>query len=263
MTAVAERTVPGRAHPPYRHLRVVRARPSLAGCAFAIAFFCLSLTPSLLPRPVLLQGVVSGLTALLGYATGAALGALVRRFQRRAHPRAARVGWWTLFVAGPLVSLLFLALGTRWQQELRARVGMERVLTYDILRIIGVTVLTIVVLLLIGRSLRLATRQIARVLGRFVPRPVAYAAGAIAVALLVVGFVDGFAQERLLAFADRTASLTDGGTDPEAKQPATGLRSGGPGSATTWQELGRQGRKFIGTGPTGAELSAFAGAPAT
>ena len=43
----------------YRRLRVVRSWLSLSGFAFAVAFYCLSLTPSLLPRSWLLQGVVS------------------------------------------------------------------------------------------------------------------------------------------------------------------------------------------------------------
>jgi uncharacterized membrane protein len=263
MTAVAAPATSGRPYPPYRRRRVVRARLGLTGCAFAIVFFCLSLTPSLLPRPPVMQGVVSGLTATMGYATGAALGALVRRLQRHGHPRATRICWWVLGVAGPIVGLLFLALGTRWQQELRARVGLERMPAYDILRIIGVSILSFLVLLVIGRSLRAATRQIARVLGRFVPRPTAYAAGVLIVAVLAVGFVDGFAENRLLDLADRTASLTDGGTDAGVTVPTTTLRSGSPQSAASWTALGRQGRRFAGTGPTVAELGAFAGAPAT
>jgi uncharacterized membrane protein len=260
VTPATERRHP---HPPYRRLRVVRARLGLAGCAFAIVFFCLSLTPSLLPRPVLLQGVVSGLTATMGYATGAGLGAVVRRFRRHGNPRAVLISWRVVFVAGPLVGLLFLALGTRWQQELRTRVGLERMASYDILRIVGVSVLTFVLLVLIGRSLRLATRRIARLLGRFLPRPVAYGTGFVIVTVLAVGFVDGFAQERLLDAADRTASLTDGGTDADARRPGTWLRSGGPGSPVSWHALGRQGRNFVGTGPSVEDIHAFTGAAAT
>ena len=212
---------------------------------------------------MLLQGVVSGLTATMGYATGAGLGAVVRRLRRHDHPQATRICWRVVLVAGPLLALQFLALGTQWQQELRALMGLERMATYDVLQIIGVSVLTFVVLVLLGRSLRLATRQIARILGRFVPRRVAYGSGAVVVTLLAVGFADGFAQERLLSVADSAASLTDGGTDADARAPDTGLRSGGPASATSWQELGRQGRRFIGTGPAVGDLGTFAGAPAT
>jgi uncharacterized membrane protein len=263
VTVVADRTIEDRPHRPYRRLRVVRARLGLTGCGFAIAFFCLSLTPSLLPRPVLLQGVVSGLTATIGYAIGAALGAIVRRFQRHGHPRATRICWWAVIIAGPLLGVLFLALGTRWQQQLRARVGLEQMPAYDIVRIIGVSLLTFLLLLLIARSMRLATRRIARVLGRFVPRPVAYGTGVLVVGLLALGFVDGVAQEQLLAAADRTAALTDGGTDAGTRTSVTRLRSGGPGSAVSRRSLGRQGRRFVGTGPSVGQLGTFAGAPGT
>src|SRR4051794_15831355 len=58
----------------HRGGRIVRARLGLAGSAFAVLFFCASLTPSLLPRAWYLQGIVSGLTAAIGYGAGAALG---------------------------------------------------------------------------------------------------------------------------------------------------------------------------------------------
>ena len=70
--------------------------------------------------------------------------------------------------------LLFLVLGTRWQQELRVRLDMERLETYDILRLVGVGVLTFAVLLLIARLLRLGTR-----LDRPAARPVGAAAGGV------------------------------------------------------------------------------------
>ena len=40
------------------------------GVAFGTLFFCLSLTPSLLPRDWLFQGLISGLNAAIGYGIG-------------------------------------------------------------------------------------------------------------------------------------------------------------------------------------------------
>lgn len=99
--------------------RIVRARPGLAGSVFAVLFYCASLTPSLLPRAWYLQGIVSGLTAAIGYGVGATLGALVRLAWRRTYPRATRIPWWALLIAAPLAGLTMLALGTKWQQELQ------------------------------------------------------------------------------------------------------------------------------------------------
>src|SRR6185369_2578751 len=42
----------------------------------------------------------------------------------------------------------------------------------------------------------------------------------------------------------------------------TDLRSGGPGSLVPWDSLGREGRKFTGTGPSGAEIEKLSNKPA-
>src|SRR4029450_11869567 len=49
-----------------------------AGLVGAIALFCLSLTPSLLPRSWLAQGLISGFLAAVGYGPAVRLGRLVR-----------------------------------------------------------------------------------------------------------------------------------------------------------------------------------------
>jgi uncharacterized membrane protein len=246
---------------PSRRDRIVRARPGLAGSVLAVLFSCASLTPSLLPRAWYLQGVMSGLTAVIGYGAGATLGAVVRRVWRRRHPRATRIAWWARPAVAVPAGLTMLALGTKWQQELRARLDMEPMASYDIIRIVGVGVLTFVVLLVLARLLRLGTRRLARLLRRWVPRPVAYGAGLLVTLYLTIGFVDGFLVDNALAVADRTASLTNGGTSAGVVLPGSALRSGSPASAAPWRTLGRQGRDFVGTGPTESRLAAFTGRP--
>ena len=51
---------------------------SLTGLALATLFFCASLTPSLIPRESITQGILSGLSFSCGYGVGVALRALVR-----------------------------------------------------------------------------------------------------------------------------------------------------------------------------------------
>ena len=245
---------------PYRRTRVVRRGLGLAGFAVAVVSYCLSLTPSLLPRSWLLQGVVSGLTAAMGYAAGATMGALVRKIWRPA-PKLTRIVWRMLIVVTPPLCLLFLALGTGWQQQLRARLDMERMETYDIVRIVGVSVLTFGVILPAARLLRLATRRLTRLLGRFVPKPVAYAAGFAVVVCLVVGFVQDVLVSNAVTVANQTASLTNGGTSPGVAAPTSAQLSGSPVSLVPWRTLGRQGRDFVATAPSREELGRFAGGP--
>jgi uncharacterized membrane protein len=247
----------------YSRTRVVRRGLSLAGFAFSVAFFCLSQTPSMLPRSPILQGAVSGVTAAMGYGLGTTLGALVRRFRWwEPDPRIARVAWRVLFVVAPLLGLLFLALGTGWQQELRERLDMDRMQTYDILRIVGIAVLVFAVILLIARLLRLATRNLARLLGRIVPKPVAYGVGFLVVAYLGIGFVEDFLISNMVTVANQTASLANGRTSPGITVPTSPKLSGSAASQVAWRSLGQKGRDFVGTAPTRKELGQFAGTPA-
>ena len=59
------------------------------GVAFGALFFCLSLTPSLLPRDWLFQGLIGGLNAAIGYGIGVFLAKMLRRFVFRRSPRIA------------------------------------------------------------------------------------------------------------------------------------------------------------------------------
>ncbi|GAA4970372.1 alpha/beta hydrolase [Actinoplanes utahensis] len=243
--------------PVRRH--IVRSGLSLTGAAFAAAFYCLSFTPSLLPRAWLLQGVVAGITAAMGYALGATLGALARRWRGPMRARTARYGWVALAALVPVLFAVFLWLGTRWQRDLRTRLGMPPVPEIDILRTVGVSLLTFGMLLLLARLLRLATRGCALLLQRFFPTAAAYCAGTLVVAVLAYGAFDGLLVANLFAMADRSAAVENSGTANGVTVPSSALRSGGPQSLITWDSLGRQGRAFVTNAPTVEELTGFAG----
>ena len=86
------------------------------GLAGALVFFCASLTPSLLPRGWLLQGVVSGVTALLGYGVGSMVSSWIRRvITSEPRRRAKRVAWRVLVGAATVLVPVFLFLGALWQ----------------------------------------------------------------------------------------------------------------------------------------------------
>jgi uncharacterized membrane protein len=223
----------------------------LIATAVAVLFFCLSQTPSLLPRPWFLQGAVGGITATTGYA----LGAWVRW--------RSVTGWRVLALVAPFPVAAFLLLGARWQADLRRRLGMPPLGTHYITRMVLISLSVFAVLLFIARMLRLATRGLIGMLARVAPRPVAACAGVTVVALLAAGVVDGLVVGNIFAMADRQASVRNRGTDADAVAPVASLRSGGPYSLAPWVTLGRQGRDFVGRGPTRAQLSAFAGRPAT
>ncbi|MFI1992315.1 alpha/beta hydrolase [Actinoplanes sp. NPDC020271] len=243
------------------HPRIMRAPLSLTGAGLAAVFYCLAFTPSLLPRTGILQGAVAGITAATGYALGTVIGALIRiRF--RFSPRTVRIWWRVLAVLLLPMIATCLVLGVRWQRELRLRLGMAPAQEYDIVRTVGASLLTFGLILLIARSLRLATHGCAQVFRLVVPDRAAYCAGTVVVAVLSYSAFDGLLVAHLFAVADRSAAVINSGTGKGVHVPSSALRSGGPASLVPWDTLGRQGRNFVASSPSQEELSAFAGRPA-
>ena len=63
---------------------------TLPGCWGALIAGCLSFTPSLLPRTGIIQGIVWGITAAIGYGVGVLAAQIWRSFPDRAPTLAAR-----------------------------------------------------------------------------------------------------------------------------------------------------------------------------
>ena len=93
-------------------------------------------------------------------------------------------------------------------------------------------------------------------------RRAARALGWPVAAAVTVGLVSGVLVDGILALTDRIFAERDATTSDTAVQPTSPLRSGGPGSLVAWDSLGRQGRNFVGQGPTAAEIGAFTGTTA-
>jgi uncharacterized membrane protein len=235
---------------------------SLPGCWGAVLLVCVSLTPSLLPRSGIAQGVVSGISAVMGYGLGVLAAAVWRAFSDRG-PRPPRRWAWRVFLAAAaaLVAAFFF-LGRRWQGDLRALMGMPREPLWRALLAPVVALVVFAVLLAVCRAGRAACRGIARLLSRWIGPSAARALGALTVAAVVILLVNGVAVDGLLAAADRAFSLEDQETPEGVERPESALRSGGPGSLIGWDTLGREGRTFVDGGPSADEIAAFTGAEA-
>ena len=234
-------------------------RPSnFVGLVVALIFFWASLTPSLLPRAWLFQGVVSGLSAVGGYGIGSAISALVRRFARGEHKsKQRRIGWIILAVAAAFGSVVMLWQSHRWQNELRALVGIEDEPDFSGLGVLIVTVVTGGVVLVGARFARSLTRFLIRQVDRIAPKPVSITVGVVLAVAVLVGIFQGFLWRGAMSAINEASSIADGRTNDGTEQPATSERSGGPDSFVTWDSLGRQGREFVGRGPTLSDLETF------
>jgi uncharacterized membrane protein len=233
---------------------------SLAGLAGALAFYCLSLTPSLLPRAWYLQAVMSAVTAAIGYAAGLLVGWLLRSLiPWRPGPVVRRLGRWALAVAAAVLIPLFGVLGAEWQHQIRELNGAAQPPEADYILVVLVTILLTLALIALVRGIRWVVRWIARLIGRFIPHR-ALAATVVLVICVLLGLIATGALGRgALAVANSVFGAKDSSTAPGITEPASALRSGSSGSLVPWDTLGRQGRTFVASGPTTAEISKFTG----
>jgi uncharacterized membrane protein len=240
-----------------------RFRYALPGAWVALVFACLAFTPSLLPRSALLQGVVCGISAAIGYGVGVAGAWTWRAFADR-DPRPPRPGAWRVLAISAAVALVVaLVLGQWWQAQLRDLMGAPtpNLLLLVLLPLVAVAIFTGLVAL--SRSLRGAYHRVAIRLQRWMGRRAARALGWVAVVVVTWLVVSGLLLNGLAGLADRGFSVRNTATAEGVEQPTSTLRSGGPGSLVSWESLGRQGRTIAGTGPSATEIAAFTGAPAT
>jgi uncharacterized membrane protein len=235
---------------------------TLPGCWGALVLACLSFTPSLLPRGGLLQGVVCGIGAAIGYGLGVMAACVWRAFADRG-PRISRRRSWPVFLV--CAAVLFVAafgLGQYWQYEIRRLMGVTE---YSVPLAVAspfVAALVFCVLLLIGRGIRGLYRRAARLLGRWIGPRAARAVGWTLAAGLVYAVVTGLLLNGFVNAANETFSLRDTATPQGVHQPVTGLRSGGPGSLVAWDSLGREGRVFAAGGPSADAITRFVHHPA-
>ncbi|WP_251153206.1 alpha/beta hydrolase [Cellulosimicrobium sp. Marseille-Q4280] len=235
-------------------------RFSATGLVLALVWFCVSFTPSLIPRAWYYQAVISGVSAIGGYG----LGALVEWFavkvglRIRWSARASRVAWWVLAGAAAVLVPLSLVLGARRQIELRHLFGMsEDVPGREVVTLL-LALLVALLVLQTARGLRRLAHWLSLLVDNVVPVPVARFASGVIVAVVVVLVVNGVIWSGVLSALNGIFATANDEISPRLTPPARPERSGSEASPETWESLGAEGRKFVVSGPTLDELRAFA-----
>ena len=239
-------------------------RYTFTGTAVGLLFMLLSMTPSLLPRGPLFQGIVSGAAGAIGYLLGV-FGVWLVRFMRSrpSSPPAPRWAWPVLVALGVIGLVLGIIYFHYWQDHVRDLFGVDRLKWYEYIQAGVLAVVLVFVFIefgqLIGRLVRFLVRQLSRV----APPRVSFVVTLITVLAVFIAILNGVVVRGAMSVMNRTFSNVNDELDPKHPAPTSALRSGGPGSQVSWSSLGHQGRIFVGNGPTVAQLSEFNKAPAT
>ena len=218
------------------------------GLVGALLFFLLSLTPSLLPRNLLFQGLVSGVAVAVGYGLGSGASALLRRFVSEPSEDTKKWAWWGLLIATVILIPIFATLSTGWQNTVRVLMDMPEEPGYNMLGVLIIAAVTAYIGLVIGRLIRGGGMGFIWFFDLFLPRAIAVAIGVVAIFLLVVGIIQGVVVEGVVDVVNAIYSVNDNSTTEGTTQSQSEYRSGSPASLVAWENLGNQGRDFAGEG---------------
>ena len=233
------------------------------GTAVGLVFVWLSMTPSLLPRGPLFQGIVSGAAGAIGYGLGVFAVWLYRYMgSKDTSPPAPRPAWIALVVIGIIGQVLMIIYFHVWQDDVRDLFGVPRMRFWDhpLTGVLSIVVLFLFVEIgqLIGRLVRFLVRKT----DRFAPPRVSAVIVVGLLLALTIALLNGVVARFAMSTINSTFSAVNNETDPDFPAPKSTLRSGGPQSLDSWESLGRQGRVFVAAGPTVEQLTKFNGKPA-
>ncbi|WP_082511661.1 alpha/beta hydrolase [Devosia sp. Leaf420] len=240
----------------YRRLDALSA----GGWLFGLLFAALSLTPSLIPRNVLVQGILSGCAFAAGYGIGVFLEWLWNFLELRwPNRRVARWVGRACAILCLVLTISFLWFWTGWQNSIRSGMGEAPIEATQPLLVALVAVLPAALLVGFGTLIVAGVRVLARWMGRLIPRRVALVGAMVLVGLLTAMIGDGVVARGLLYSADRFYGNFDrlvGITEPA---PTDTLKSGSAQSLVPWDTIGIDARVYVETGPTPEEITALTG----
>ncbi len=230
------------------------------GLLVGTLFFAASLTPSLMPRPAVLQGILGGLSAALGYTIGAFLIWLWRAMRLPEADRQAERGFRALLiVSGLIVYVLSLTKAADWQNATLAVLGQDAVDSAHPFKVAAVSLCVFAVLWLGGSAFVYVARRAGAALGRLLPGRTGPVTGLLIAIYLFWAIGDGLLVRRVMQAADASFAAGEQVFDPRMLEPTDPMMTGSDASLVEWDDLGNRGRDFIGRTPTEEEISTFHG----
>ncbi|MCV7170625.1 alpha/beta-hydrolase family protein [Mycobacterium manitobense] len=238
-------------------------RYTFFGTALGLVFLWFSMTPSLLPRGPLFQGLVSGGAGAFGYALGV-FGVWLVRFMlsRNSSPRAPAWAWLALLVVGVIGQVLMIVYFHVWQDQVRDLMGVPRLGFWDHPLTAVLSVVVLFALVEVGQLIRRLILFLMRQLERVAPPRVSAVVTVTLLLVLTIAILNGVVVRFAMSTINNTFEAVNDETDPDFAAPTSTLQSGGPQSLVSWESLGHQGRVFVSGATPTERLTRFNGTPA-
>lgn len=233
---------------------------SIVGLLVGTLFFSASLSPSLVPRAVVLQGALSGLTLAIGYCFGV-FGHWLWSYLELPSPgrRHARIVRNIAMVICLLVAGNFLLQAMVWQNSIRELMEMEPLDGRQPFTVGSLALVVFLVLIIFGRAFQFVFRFLSRRLASRVPRRIANALALILGALIFWSAIDGVLFRQALRIADSSYEAFDSLADVDLEQPRENWKTGSDASLIDWMSMGTRGREFVALAPARQDIASELG----
>lgn len=225
-----------------------------------LLFFAASLTPTLIPRSWLVQGILGGIVLGLGYLIGRFV-ASMWRLMEIPEPTGRTVVIARLVTGIPVAIILVLCLfqARDWQNGIRSRMGMDLVDSTHTIQMVVLALSVFAVLVLIGYALKWLFDRVRFWLYRFMPSRTANVAGFLLTVFVVLTVTRDGVLDRVIAGLDQSVTVAQNLFDTAPPPPTGENITGGNGSLVNWGALGQPGRDYVTTGPDAEDIKAFTG----
>lgn len=238
-----------------KHLQLFRQSLSTTGLLVGTLLFATSLSPSLVPRPFLMQAVLAGVAMAAGYGLGVFLHWLWRFMELPAfRGRVLQIGKFIAWASCLGVAIGFLFRASIWQNSVRELMLLPPVETTRPFSVGLIAILVFVLLLALARLLHLIKRTVVRTADRWVPTRIALVVGIAVTVLLVWSLASGVLARAVLSSFNVSFQQLDLLIEDDLDAPTHPLATGSAHSLLDWDLLGRQGRRFVAGASTIEEL---------
>ncbi|MEM6578286.1 MAG: alpha/beta-hydrolase family protein [Pseudomonadota bacterium] len=228
-----------------------------------LLFFAASLTPSLIPRGPVVQGLLGGLVIAIGYLLGQIFALIWRAADLPELKGRMALGFNVLFgVAVLALTIWTLTFSLEWQNELREKMGMKTAEAVHLAVVLSCAALTFCLSYGLGAAIAWLFRWIRARLFRFMPARRANVFGVIAVVLILFVVTRDGLFDRIVISLDESYETAQELFDLAPPPPSDPRKAGSDASLIDWSAMGQPGRDFVMTGPDADAIAAFSGKPA-
>lgn len=240
-------------------------RLNFCGIILGTAFYCLALTPSLLPRPPLFAGIIAGISFAFGYGLGVGISWVIRQILKNKEPshRAKRYAWLGAAVYSVLLFIAYSIWNTSWENGVRRLIGEPELNGQYAVVIIGMAMVAAGIIIVIGKLIGRGILAVSNFVDKWLPSYASFIVGVMVMAAIAAFLYDGIVSKQFVRTTNNIYSKVNSTTPSGVTPTHRALRSGSPNSLVSWQSLGYQGRNFIGNSPTKEQIAKHTGEEAT